>query len=821
MRSLHRLKPVLLMILLAIIEPFLNSGVAAQGQLEALTLLAWSGDEAAFYGAVPDAVVTLSDGSLRQTQAIWRLPATGDLPQQVATGLNPQLSANHRWLTYERLDAQQQRRLWGIDLASGANQPLDVSQLAVPALAQPGDPDGRVYPAPDGRQRAILANQGFEAQLWIGGENQPARLILAAAGELFSDLAWRPDSQALALIRTPLGSQTDIAGELWRVDLPQGEAQRLSQNNVVDRSPVWRGDGEALAIVRHESWRIISAEALLVEEFAGRPLDIAALPIDSQAQQTPPPTIRVLHHASNTCRTVPVGQIDLIDFEDYVKRVVPHEVYPSWPAETLKAQAVAARTYAWYQIRYAALVGRSYDVTDWVNFQYMCDTTVPSTNQAVGATTGEYLAYNNAPILAMFSAENSSPTRTNPNVAYLQAIEDPVSFGQTLYGHGYGLGQWGAQRWAARFDWTYQVILRHYYTGVTLEEPADAGDEPPNVAIVQPWAGHYLTGNPLYLRLNASDDSGLIQQTRVYLTTPTETNLLIDAAGPPAQAGYVIDSSVWPDEVLTNTLVLTAAVVDSGGQRAVSRPVIIGLDRVPPTAMLTAATWPTPTTVITTSPVISLTLAATDTTAGVTQVAVGQKQWTWPGATFEREVVAGRPVGQVNSDVAALSGQALQASTVADPAGRWTSAEVSLCQAGLYRAYVRLRVSDNTLSEEVIQLQALNESGGLTGLRRLRGTDFRTEAAYQEQYLDFSTDGTVTFRLSFLDQTDVSFDRLIVVQTPEPYTPSPGLPWPATRLKVIDGAGNVSPDLLIEPALPPKPFDHRIFLPFVVGSGCS
>ncbi|UGB28712.1 SpoIID/LytB domain-containing protein [Metabacillus sp. B2-18] len=38
----------------------------------------------------------------------------------------------------------------------------------------------------------------------------------------------------------------------------------------------------------------------------------------------------------------PVNQIPI---EDYLKGVVPFEVYPSWKLETLKAQALAARTY--------------------------------------------------------------------------------------------------------------------------------------------------------------------------------------------------------------------------------------------------------------------------------------------------------------------------------------------------------------------------------------------------------------------------------------------------------------------------------------------
>ncbi len=38
--------------------------------------------------------------------------------------------------------------------------------------------------------------------------------------------------------------------------------------------------------------------------------------------------------------------VNLLDFEDYIKGVVPHEMSNSWPIEALKAQAVAARSYA-------------------------------------------------------------------------------------------------------------------------------------------------------------------------------------------------------------------------------------------------------------------------------------------------------------------------------------------------------------------------------------------------------------------------------------------------------------------------------------------
>lgn len=42
--------------------------------------------------------------------------------------------------------------------------------------------------------------------------------------------------------------------------------------------------------------------------------------------------------------------INVLSFDDYLKGVVPGEMPSSWPAEALKAQAVAARTYAFFEL---------------------------------------------------------------------------------------------------------------------------------------------------------------------------------------------------------------------------------------------------------------------------------------------------------------------------------------------------------------------------------------------------------------------------------------------------------------------------------------
>jgi stage II sporulation protein D len=55
------------------------------------------------------------------------------------------------------------------------------------------------------------------------------------------------------------------------------------------------------------------------------------------------------------------GTIVVMDMEEYVKGVVPNEAYSSWPQEALKAQAVAARTYALYFVLQPH-PGRNWDI---------------------------------------------------------------------------------------------------------------------------------------------------------------------------------------------------------------------------------------------------------------------------------------------------------------------------------------------------------------------------------------------------------------------------------------------------------------------------
>ncbi|MBW2707831.1 MAG: SpoIID/LytB domain-containing protein [Deltaproteobacteria bacterium] len=124
--------------------------------------------------------------------------------------------------------------------------------------------------------------------------------------------------------------------------------------------------------------------------------------------------------------------INLVDMELYLRSVVPSESYASWPLETLKAQTVAARTYAYYQLRHRKTW--AFDVVDDEGDQAYkgMKRETKKTDRAVRETKGQILSYGNKPILAMYSANSGGYTADAGSIfglekPYLVAHPDPES----------------------------------------------------------------------------------------------------------------------------------------------------------------------------------------------------------------------------------------------------------------------------------------------------------------------------------------------------------------------------------------------------------
>ncbi|URR34854.1 SpoIID/LytB domain-containing protein [Thermosynechococcus sp. HN-54] len=124
--------------------------------------------------------------------------------------------------------------------------------------------------------------------------------------------------------------------------------------------------------------------------------------------------------------------INLVDVEDYLPSVVGKEMYPSWPLEALKAQAVASRSFVLFRRdRERRRPGSLFDVGATVTHQVYPGVSSETANTlaAVDATRGQVLTYNGQIIEAVFHAssgghtENAEHVWQNP-VPYLRGTPD-------------------------------------------------------------------------------------------------------------------------------------------------------------------------------------------------------------------------------------------------------------------------------------------------------------------------------------------------------------------------------------------------------------
>lgn len=126
--------------------------------------------------------------------------------------------------------------------------------------------------------------------------------------------------------------------------------------------------------------------------------------------------------------------------EEYIKGVVAAEMPALFPEEALKAQAVAARTYTIHSLAptgkttiHPEEIGQAYLSVEELKKQWGKNFPVyyKKISDAVDATYGEIMVYEEEPILAVFHAESAGKTETAENVweqsiPYLQSVDSSL-----------------------------------------------------------------------------------------------------------------------------------------------------------------------------------------------------------------------------------------------------------------------------------------------------------------------------------------------------------------------------------------------------------
>ena len=221
------------------------------------------------------------------------------------------------------------------------------------------------------------------------------------------------------------------------------------------------GAGESPTVSATGPWRLVSPQGDLLQSGAGgQPVNLAALGRSREGGSAAEAwllsrggsvQVNGLVYAGRLFVVAGAGRLTLVNhlpLETYVASVVGSEMPSSWSMEALRAQSVAARSYALaHMARPANRHWHLGDNTRWQAYRGL-GTSTARTRQAVATTAGLILSYQGAIVESLYAA-----TREISLEAHGQL--------------GASMSQHGAQELAEQGR-RYNEILGHYYQGASL-----------------------------------------------------------------------------------------------------------------------------------------------------------------------------------------------------------------------------------------------------------------------------------------------------------------------------------------------------------------
>ena len=271
----------------------------------------------------------------------------------------------------------------------GSGHGIGMSQYGAYGAAREG-PDGRAalsyrqildfyYP------RTALGEAGGTVRVWISRDDER---------DLVVDAVRRLTVHALAARRS------------WRPKVSGAKQWRVSRNRAGDSVVSYRRSGA------WRTWRVVAGD---VELFAGhRPLTLHTADGATRYRGR----LRAVRYRRRQLT------VNVVPMEQYLRGVVPAEMAASsWPQHALRAQAVAARTYAAHERD----GDRHYDLCDTAACQAYRGASAEHSrsDEAVAATARQVLTHGGEIVLAMYSASNGGWTVAAEGHPYLVAQEDP------------------------------------------------------------------------------------------------------------------------------------------------------------------------------------------------------------------------------------------------------------------------------------------------------------------------------------------------------------------------------------------------------------
>lgn len=165
--------------------------------------------------------------------------------------------------------------------------------------------------------------------------------------------------------------------------------------------------------------------------------------------------------------------INRLPMEEYLLGVVPSEMPVSWNIEALKAQAIAARSYATANMNKRG--SRGYDLVDTPLDQAYggASAETKKTNLAVIETKGIVLTYKGKVIPAYYHASSGGRTVSSgaawaTDMPYLKSVK-AFDDGIRKNGHGVGMSQHGANNLANKGYGAFD-ILKYFYNNISFQK---------------------------------------------------------------------------------------------------------------------------------------------------------------------------------------------------------------------------------------------------------------------------------------------------------------------------------------------------------------
>jgi LysM repeat protein len=183
-----------------------------------------------------------------------------------------------------------------------------------------------------------------------------------------------------------------------------------------------------------------------------KPAESSALPKPFQPDQVdfqkfllavqgagPPQTIRVRITGQAVCDVNAPYTVVTMDFNTYVKNVLPNEWPHWWHGESLKAGAVAVKMYAWYWVARGGKWSDADVIDSTCDQRYRQGSSHPSTDRAVDDTWGFALTREGS----LFETQHRNSQACQPPTCMRQSVTSEL----------------------AREGYSWKEILAHFYTG--------------------------------------------------------------------------------------------------------------------------------------------------------------------------------------------------------------------------------------------------------------------------------------------------------------------------------------------------------------------